>query len=98
MSRLEIKETKALGTLYANVFRACERLHNFTNGEYRNAAQWFSLIMIEERLEGINKGTKAKSLEGIRKENKKLMDYENPFEEDFPHTFRLFEILSCNEF
>ena len=93
MSRLEIKETKALGTLYADVFTACLLLHPSTFDEYRNAAQWFSLIMIEKRVEGINKGTKAKSLEGIRKENKKLMDYENPFEEDFPHTFRLFEIL-----
>jgi hypothetical protein len=93
MTRQEQEFTKPLGVLYSGVWKACEKLHSFTKGEYRNAAHWFGLIVIEARVEGINLGTKGKSLKAIRSENKLLGDFKHPFEKSYPHTYKLFKLL-----
>ncbi|WP_206815844.1 hypothetical protein [Chroococcus sp. FPU101] len=84
---------KPAGILYSDILRASERLHSFTGDEYQNAAHWFRLILCEQRLGGLNLGTKTNILRGIRKDNQLLSKYQNPFEEEFPHTKRLFDLL-----
>lgn len=85
---------KPIGVLYSNVFKACEGLHSFTTNEYRNAAHWFCYILREKGLEGVNLGTKRKSLEGLRSGNAMISRYENPVAADtHPHTHRFFELL-----
>jgi hypothetical protein len=49
---------ESMGKLYTDVYNACERLHSFINGKYRNAAHWFGIILKEQRVEGWNLGTK----------------------------------------
>jgi hypothetical protein len=96
MQKEEKDFTKHLGDLYARVFVACERLHSFTSGEYRNAAHWWGLILEEKRIQGLNQGTKKDSWEAMKRENKKIRQYENPFEsEKYPHTYKLIELLLC---
>jgi hypothetical protein len=89
---------KSMGTLYADVYRACERLHSFTNGKYRNAAHYFGMILKEQRVEGLNLGTKRATLDGIKRENSYLSrgddTEESPFDPiDFPHTYEFFRLL-----
>lgn len=93
MKREVINYSKPFGVLYAEIFKGCERLHSFTNGQYRNAAHWFGLIMIERRSEGLNRGTKAKTLEQMRNESGKLGQFRNPFEQEYPHTYYYFQLL-----
>lgn len=93
MNREEQEWTKPLGVLYSEVWKACKELHSFTGGEYRNAAHWFTLILIEARVEGSYLGTKGKNLEAIRSENGLLAEFINPFEESYLHTHKLFALL-----
>jgi hypothetical protein len=93
MTRLQIKQTKALGTLYAAIFKGCRELRDYTNGAYMNTAHWFCEIMIESRVEGFSEGTKFKTIKRLRKENKEIAQYHNPIEKEYPHTYLFFQLL-----
>jgi hypothetical protein len=79
------------------VFLACERLYSeghLNSFTYTNSINWFLYILYEFGVHGQVKGMRANTRDQIKKENKLLSDYQNPFDQSrYPHTYLMFSLL-----
>ena len=92
----EINSYKSIANVYSVLFDACEKLFTIvpeSQLRYKSPLHWWTLIVTERVVEGINLGTKRKTIEYLKSCNRKLANYENFIPREYPHTFLVIDLL-----
>ncbi|BAQ63222.1 hypothetical protein GM3708_3628 (plasmid) [Geminocystis sp. NIES-3708] len=92
-----MKEFNSIGEVYNQLYTACEKLHSFTvingNSRYISAMHWWTLLVKERAIDGVNSGSKKDTIIKLKNSNRKIREYVNPIDEKFNHTWLLMEMI-----
>ncbi len=94
----QMKEYKPLCELYYVLFLACEKLHSLVANQYYSALNWWSFLVAERVIDGVNCGTKRDTIDYLKWCNRQISEFNNPIDKKYQHTWLLIKgILKFSE-